>query len=335
MADNRISNLPTTSALTLEDLLETEQPAQAAGTRSRKTTIAQLLALIFDDDPTLAGDSDDKAATQAAVKAFVEDAIADAMAALAPPSAAVAMQFIADTSGTSDADPGAGKLRWNHGTQGSASMLFLDDSSDDGVSLTGLWPALHAGGTIFLQHATDLDTWQIWEVTAITDASGYAKLAVTNLVNGGTFANGDAILVAIDRAQVNTGGVSTVNGASGAVVIHAFAQVMLSNMTTDLTTGTKKAVWWAPEDGQLVDVWFAVEDPSSSGVVRIDMNDSGGSVFTTRPSIDATESTSLTGTAAVLDGTISFAKGDKFTFDIDDAGTDAKGLMVTVEYAPT
>ena len=113
-----------------------------------------------------------------------------------------------------------------------------------------------------------------------------------------------------------------------------YVNVALSDMTTDLTTGTAKAVWFAPEDGTLASVYIGVHDPSSSGVVRVDMNDSGGSVFTTRPAIDATEATSLTGTAAVLDGTVSFVRGDKFTFDIDDAGTDAKGLQVCIEYTP-
>lgn len=113
-----------------------------------------------------------------------------------------------------------------------------------------------------------------------------------------------------------------------------YVNIAMSDMTTDLTTGTEKAAWFAPEDGTLASVYIGVHDPSSSGVVRVDMNDSGGSVFTTRPAIDATEATSLTGTAAVLDGTVSFVRGDKFTFDIDDAGTDAKGLQVCIEYAP-
>lgn len=116
--------------------------------------------------------------------------------------------------------------------------------------------------------------------------------------------------------------------------LNRFVNIALSDMTTDLTTGTAKGAWFAPENGTLVDVWIGLHDPSSSGIVRIDMNDSGGSVFTTRPSIDATEATSLTGTAAVLDGTVTFSKGDKFTFDIDDAGTDAKGLQAVVEYTP-
>lgn len=112
-----------------------------------------------------------------------------------------------------------------------------------------------------------------------------------------------------------------------------FVNVAMSDMTTDLTTGTSKAVWFAPENGTLEAVFIGVHDPSSSGVVRVDMNDSGGSVFTTRPAIDAGEATSLTGTNAVLDGTVNFNKGDKFTFDIDDAGTDAKGLQISIEYS--
>lgn len=113
-----------------------------------------------------------------------------------------------------------------------------------------------------------------------------------------------------------------------------FVNIALSDLATDIAMGTAVGLWFAPETGELVSVWIGVHDPSSSGVVRIDMNDSGGSVFTTRPAIDASEATSLTGTAAVLDGTVTFVKGSKFTFDIDDAGTDAKGLQVIVEYAP-
>lgn len=137
------------------------------------------------------------------------------------------------------------------------------------------------------------------------------------------------VLRKIDGTDYNT------EWATPAAAANRYVNVALSDMTTDLTTGTAKAAWFAPEDGTLASVYIGVHDPSSSGVVRVDMNDSGGSVFTTRPAIDATEATSLTGTAAVLDGTVTFARGDKFTFDIDDAGTDAKGLQVCVEYAPT
>lgn len=123
----------------------------------------------------------------------------------------------------------------------------------------------------------------------------------------------------------------SISGGSGS----RFVNVAMSDMTTDITTGASKAAWFAPENGQLSSVYIGVHDPSSSGVVRVDMNDAGGTVFSTRPAIDATEATSLTGTNAVLDGAVTFSRGDKFTFDIDDAGTDAKGLQICIEYQPT
>lgn len=155
---------------------------------------------------------------------------------------------------------------------------------------------------------------------------------------GGTwyaFAPVDGIVVNLDGALVTWAGSSGYVGAGSGppASSNQFVNIAMSDMSTDLTTGTAKAAWFAPEAGELVSVYIAVHDPSSSGVVRVDMNDSGGTVFTTRPAIDATEATSLTGTNAVLDGTISFSRGDKFTFDIDDAGTDAKGLQVCVEYS--
>lgn len=235
MADNKISALPT-CALTTDDLIEVEQPAEAAGTRSRKATLAQAIALALDNDPTLAGDSALKAATQQAVKAFVEDAIADAIAALDPNGASVGVQFIADTSSTSDADPGAGNLRWNHGTQASATVIYLDDATADGASLTAIWPRLNAGGTMFLQHATNQDVWQIWEFTAINDASGYAKLTVTLWGASGSFADIDPMLVTLDKGQ-GSGAVTSVNGASGAVIL-THASITTTQTVTSASTVT-------------------------------------------------------------------------------------------------
>jgi hypothetical protein len=110
--------------------------------------------------------------------------------------------------------------------------------------------------------------------------------------------------------------------------------IALSDMSTSLTTGTGVAVWFAPEDGEFVSAFIGVNGVSSSGAVTVDMNDSGGSVFTTSPSIDSGESTSITGTNAVFDGTVTFVRGDKFTFDIDAAGTSAEGLQISLEYSP-
>lgn len=186
-------------------------------------------------------------------------------------------------------------------------------------------PAVTDDGTVYIVGAAPTGAFSSFstdDLTIYRDGNWYAWAPV------------DGIVVNISGVLYDYSGSNGWSAMAAGSASNRFVNIAMSDMTTDLTTGTAKSVWFAPEDGQLVSVYIGVHDPSSSGVVRIDMNDSGGSVFTTRPAIDATESTSLTGTAAVLDGTISFSRGDKFTFDIDDAGTDAKGLQVCVEYAP-
>lgn len=126
---------------------------------------------------------------------FLSGAWAPYGAGLTP--ASIAVQYVSDTGSTADSDPGAGLLKWNNATQGSATQIYLDDDTADGVSMTGFWAALDAGGFAYLQHATDQDTWQIWEITAVTDATGYVKLSVSLLANGGSFSDADPMLITL------------------------------------------------------------------------------------------------------------------------------------------
>lgn len=106
--------------------------------------------------------------------------------------------------------------------------------------------------------------------------------------------------------------------------------VALSDETTSITTGTAKVTMHWPYPFNVEEVYTGVTGASSSGIVRVDVNKAGVSIFTTRPTIGASQETSLTGSgsvAAVLTSTpYAFAKADKITFDIDDAGTSCEGL---------
>lgn len=230
--------------------------------------------------------------------------------------------------------------RWGGNVVGDGSVT-LSPSTTYYMSVSRADGSVTIEDTLYdWENSTDFCTAYIitTDTTKVSDYQDWRAGPGGTLWGGGTggsssaedvsYDNGDSGLAA-ENVQDAIDELASVSGST------KFVQVALSDMTTSLTTGTAKAIWFAPENGQIVDVWIGVNGQSSSGVVRIDVNDSGGSIFTTRPAIDASESTSLTGTAAVLDGTVSFSKGDKFTFDIDDAGTSAEGLQAVIEYTPT
>jgi len=106
-------------------------------------------------------------------------------------------------------------------------------------------------------------------------------------------------------------------------------EVAISDESTALTTGDNKIIFYAPMNATISEVFTGLSNQSSSGAVTCDLNKNGSTMFSTKPSIDASEDTSLTGTAAVL-STTTWTKGDKMAVDLDAAGTGAKGLKMII-----
>lgn len=89
--------------------------------------------------------------------------------------------FTSDTGSTADSDPGAGLFKWNNATQGSATKLFIDNSTLDSVTITTFFASLAAGSTVYVQQGDDSTRWQLWSITAPVADSGYYDMAVTLL----------------------------------------------------------------------------------------------------------------------------------------------------------
>lgn len=115
-----------------------------------------------------------------------------------------------------------------------------------------------------------------------------------------------------------------------------YVEFALSDESTALTTGTAKLTWRAPAAITLTAVRASLSTASSSGLVTVDINDGGITIMTTNKlSIDANEKTSTTAaTAATLTDT-AIADDAEVTFDIDAAGTGAKGLKVKIFFYRT
>lgn len=118
-------------------------------------------------------------------------------------------RFTIDTGSIADSDPGAGLVKYNHATQSSATFLYFDDLTSDGVDLSTYFLSLGTSGYIHLMNALNGQQWQVWKWSAITDGTGYFKFAVTLQAGSASFA--DAVAVNVMFIGAGGGGASVID----------------------------------------------------------------------------------------------------------------------------
>lgn len=133
-------------------------------------------------------------------------------------------------------------------------------------------------------------------------------------------------------APLVAGGVSSVNGASGAVTLALPCDIIvaLGDETTAITTGTALVTIRAPRAMTLSAVKASLSTASSSGLPQFDVKKNGTTIFSTKPTIDVSEKTTATAATASVLSTTAIAADDELTFDIVTAGTGAKGAKITL-----
>ena len=116
--------------------------------------------------------------------------------------------------------------------------------------------------------------------------------------------------------------------------IEQFMTLAISDESTSITTGINKLTMRSPYAMTLTRIPRAsLNTVSSSGNPTVDINLSGTSILgVNKLSIDASEKTSTTAATATTLATTSIPDDSEITFDIDTAGTGAKGLKVILYY---
>jgi hypothetical protein len=119
--------------------------------------------------------------------------------------------------------------------------------------------------------------------------------------------------------------------AGGAAVSHSIT-VALSDLGSDLTTGTTKAFWDPPYPITITDVYAGVIDAPTGAALILDINEAGVSILSTLITIDDGElhSDDAATQPVVSDTTVA----GRVTFDIDQVGSTnaGKGAQVTIVY---
>lgn len=178
--------------------------------------------------------------------------------------------------------------------------------------------------------------WMFQEEVTSSDVNGYladqvvmrfADAAARDAAFGGT-----AEPVLAEGMVCTLDSTNEVQRYSGSAWVTIYKEevigVALSDETTALSVGSAVATLRAPFALTLTGVRANLNTASSSGVPTVDINVAGTSVLSTKLTIDVNELTSVTaGTAAVISSS-AIADDAVLTFDIDVAGTGAKGLKV-------
>ncbi len=162
------------------------------------------------------------------------------------------------------------------------------------------------------------------QFTFITTASAINYVQVTNAAIG----NAPDLAAAGDDTDIDlvlsAKGTGVVRGVTEAITI------ALSDETTSIITGTAIVTMRMPYAFTLTAVRASLNTVSSSGIPTIDINEGGSTVLSTKLTIDASEKTSTTAAAPAVISDSALADDAEITFDIDVAGTGAKGLKVTL-----
>lgn len=116
------------------------------------------------------------------------------------------------------ADPGTGKIRFNHATAANVNTIAIDDLDANSVSQVGQYAAWVEStstvkGHIVIQFADAADaSYQIFEVTARVDQTGYSTFTVDSVVNSGdpSFSNDEEVVLQFtrtgDKGDAGSGG---------------------------------------------------------------------------------------------------------------------------------
>jgi hypothetical protein len=101
----------------------------------------------------------------------------------------------------------------------------------------------------------------------------------------------------------------------------------VSDETTDLTasTATPLGTFHAQKAGTFSEILIGVTTAPTGSTLTADVHLNGTTIFSTKPTIDATEKTSVTAATAAVLSTTAYAKGDIIELFCDSVGATVAG----------
>ena len=149
--------------------------------------------------------------------------------------------FYKFATSTTDGDPGAGVLRFNHATYANVTEIYIDDADSNGGATqadTATWGASTSTikGYLHIVDINDSSTYARFKITAaVDDESGYNKITVVHLASNNTFSADDELSVHFTsvglKGDTGSTGSQGIQGPSGDMTSFTVAGSSGSNQT--------------------------------------------------------------------------------------------------------
>ena len=139
---------------------------------------SDIFPLLDEDD--MVSNSDTAAASQQSIVQYISDQFT-----------AQSINFADDLywiyqSATAASDPGGANFRLNNANITLATAIYIDDIAYSNADLSALWPRLKNGNLIYLEDKATGAASALYEITSVTDNTGWWTIAVTYVAGNGT-----------------------------------------------------------------------------------------------------------------------------------------------------
>ena len=111
-------------------------------------------------------------------------------------------------SATTTSPAGAGELRFNNASPGSATAIYIDAEDRNSVDVSAIVAALNTNSSLLVIDENDPAVWALFTLGSVTDNTTNLTLAVTAIEAIGSFSGNISLCVAPKGATGSTGSVS-------------------------------------------------------------------------------------------------------------------------------
>jgi len=161
----------------------------------------------FDGDDIGSAQAAGTAAAASAAAAAASETAAQGYAANAGNAQAsnAGLSFTYDST-TTDADPGAGKVRFNNASLASATLAYIDNSDNEGLDVSAYldtWDDASATdkGQLIVRDVADPTIHYIFAITGtVVDGTGYRKVTINYVSGSGALTDADDVVLIFLRA---------------------------------------------------------------------------------------------------------------------------------------